>query len=311
MIRDKLRKIVSIIFFIIIILIIIYYVKIHWQEFLQIRVVSWWSLLVLIILTPIFFLATALFFQKSIEPYNLKLSFNEYFGLTMITLMGNYLIPFSGLGVRAVYMKKKYAFPYHHFLTTVIVGWITSLLIFTLAGIITLLFNYFMIHQIDKGLMIVFLMIFLICVLSFFPLNINIKNKILFRIMAPLVLWQEYIRNKRILGELFWLTFWQFLITALIFYFAYLTFGFKITFMDSFLPTALTLYSSLIRLVPASLGFYEIAVIYPSRILGFSAAEGFSVAFLTRIVSFFWIFALGLIFSYILIKPKDKRKIFK
>lgn len=307
----NIKKIVSVIASILIFIFIIYYIRNHWQDFQNIHIVSWWSLMLLIISTPFLFLVTALFFQKSIEPYNLKLSFNEYFGLTMVTLMGNYLIPFSGLGVRAVYMKKKYAFPYHHFLTTVIVGWITSLIIFTLAGIITLLFDYFIIHQIDKGLMIVFLMIFLICVLSFFPLNINVKNKTFFRIMAPLVLWQDYIKNRKILGELFWLTFWQFLITALMFYFAYLTFGFKITFMDSFLPTALTLYSSLIRLVPASLGFYEIAVVYPSQILGLSTAEGFSVAFLTRIVSFFWIFVLGLIFSYILIKPKGKKENFK
>lgn len=309
--KFNLKKIISIIVFLFIVFFIVYYVKNHWQDFKDIHIVSWWSLATLFFLAPVLFWVTALFFKKSIEPFDPKLCFNEYFGLTVITLMSNYMIPFSGLGVRAVYMKKKYAFPYHHFLTTVIIGWITSLIIFTLAGIIAIMSYYFRVHQIDRGLLIIFLIVLLICLILFLPLKIKTKNKVVSRVIAPWTLWQNYIKNKKIIIWLFWLTFGQFLITALMFYFAYLTFGFKITFMDSFLPTALTLYSSLIRLVPASLGFYEIAVVYPSQVLGLSAAEGFSVAFLTRIVSFFWIFVLGLFFGYILIKSKNKKETFK
>lgn len=303
------KKIASIIVFIIIVLLIVYYIRTHWQDFLNIHIVSWLSLIILIFLTPISFWLIALFFKKSVEPYALKLSFNEYFGLTVITLMGNYSIPYSGFGLRAVYMKKVYAFSYRHFLTTVIVNWLTNILIYTLAGLAALAYYYLKIHKIDWHLTIIFLIVMIISLFSFAPIKIKFKNRLLHRLALPFLLWQEYIRNKKTLKELFVLTFYQFIVAVLMFYFAYLTFGFKISVIDSFLPTILALYSSIIRIVPGSLGLYEIAVVYPSKIFGLSVSEGLSVAILTRMVTFFWTFALGLIFSYILIgKGKHREK---
>lgn len=307
--RFNLKQFASICFLVLIIVIIGYYVKVHWQDFQSIRIVSCWALTGLVILTPIYFGITSLFFQKSLEPFKLRISFNQYFGLTMITLMGNYLIPFSGFGFRAVYMKKIYSFSYRDFLTTVIASWITNFLIYTLAGMVALIVYYFRTHKIEWTLFLIFLIVLIISCLSFIPLKKNnTQNKILISIASSLALWQEYIKNKDILKKLFVLTFYQFIVTALMFYFAYLTFGFKITFIDSFLPTTLSLYSSVIRLVPASLGFYEAAVVYPSKVMGLSIAQGLLVSTLTRVVTMFWTFALGLIFSYILVRKNPEVK---
>ena len=56
------KKIISVIISLFIVFLIIYYVNAHWQEFLQIKIVSWPSLTALIFLMPILFLITALFF---------------------------------------------------------------------------------------------------------------------------------------------------------------------------------------------------------------------------------------------------------
>lgn len=300
------KKIASVFISIIIVIFITYYIRIHWQEFRDIHVVSWLSLAALVFVTPISFWLVALFFKKSVEPYALKLSFNEYFGLTVITLMGNYLFPFSGFGLRAVYMKRVYSFSYRNFLTTVIVNWVTNILIYTLGGLAALIIYYLRTHKIDWNLTAIFLIVMAISLFSFVPIKIKTKNKLLSRIISPLALWQEYIKNKDILKKLLWLTFYQFIMATSMFYFAYLSFGFKMTFIDSVLPTVLSLYSAIVRLVPASIGLYEIAVIYPSKILGLSVSEGLSVTILTRIVTLFWTFALGLLFSYILISSKKQ-----
>ena len=300
------KKIISVTISLFIVFLIIYYVKVHWQEFLQIRIVSWQSLTALIFLMPILFLITALFFQVSLKPYKLKLAFKEYFGLTMITLMGNYLIPFSGLGLRAVYMKKVYQFSYRHFLTTVIVSWITNFLVYALAGIFALIILYLKTRQMNLTLTIIFLIVFLVSLCSFIPFKVSSKNKTIVRFISTLLLWQDYIKNRKIIAKLFYLTICQFLVAAFSFYFAYLAFGFKITFVDSFLPTALSLYSSVIRIVPASLGFYELAVVYPSKVIGLSIADGLLISAITRAATIFWTFALGLLFGYILFRHKEQ-----
>jgi uncharacterized membrane protein YbhN (UPF0104 family) len=286
-----------------------FYLKKHWSDFKGIEIVSWWSLVGLVILTPLSFLISAFYFRKSLEPYPLRLPFKECFGLVMMTLMGNYTIPFSGFGMRAVYLKKIHGFAYRNFLTNMVVNWITNFLIYTSAGIIALIVYYWRTHQTAWTMVIIFFSVMIISLASFIPLKINPKKKrgkFLSNLVLPLILWQKYIKHRGILKSLLLLTFWQFLAATLMFYFAYLTFGFKITFIDSILPNTLSLYTSVIRVVPASLGFYEAAVAYPSKFLGLSLAQGLAVAALTRLVTIFWTFALGLWFSYILIEPMKK-----
>lgn len=294
------KKIISILVFFAIVVFLGFYLKTQWPQFNKIHIVSWWSFAGLFILTPISFWVTAFFFRVSLEPYFLKLSFREYFGLTMLTLMGNYTIPFSGLGVRAVYMKKNYNFSYGKFLTIVVANWVTNFLIYSLAGMLALIIYYLRFHIWNWPLSVIFLTVLLFSILTFLPIKTKIKI---------LISWHEYLKDKEIINKLLAITFWQFLATALTFYFAYLAFGFRITFLDSFFATTLSLYSSVIRLVPASLGFYEAAITYPSRVLGFSIADGLAVSAITRAATIFWTFTLGGIFGYILLgKSKVKNQ---
>lgn len=295
------KKILSIIVFIFVAVFFVFYLKNNWRDFSSIHIVSWWYLSGFIILTLISFFITALFFQKSVEPFSLKLTFNEYFGLTMITMMGNYLIPFSGLGFRAIYMRKVYNFSYQNFITTVIANWITNFLIYSAAGIFALILFLLRSGDINWPLMSIFIVFIIISLLTFIPVNPNKKYSKLFnRIILPLIDWQEYLKNKTVIQQLLVLTFWQFIVATLAFYFAFLTFNFKITFFESFLPTILSLYSAVIRLVPASFGLYEASIVYPAKIIGFSVANGLAVSALTRVVSMFLTFVLALWFSYIL-----------
>src|SRR3990172_6330318 len=151
-----LKKIISIIVFIIIIVIIGYYLKSNWTFFEDLKITSRGSLIGLILTAWFSIYLTALFFAESLLPFRIKLCFKEYFGLTMITLMGNYLLPFSGIGVRAVYMKNVYKFSYRNFFTTVLANWITNFLIYSLAGLLALFFYYQATGQINWPLLIIF-----------------------------------------------------------------------------------------------------------------------------------------------------------
>jgi len=101
---------------------------------------------------------------------------------------------------------------------------------------------------------------FIFRLISFFPIHTAGKiylNRIRRQMAGYMLKIPSCMPYKKIVtpsrNKLFVITFWQFLASALTFYFAYLAFDFRITFLDSFFATILSLYSSVIRLVPASL----------------------------------------------------------
>ncbi len=307
-ISQTLKQIISLVFFIVIAVFLALYLKNHWQDFDNVEIVSWPAFIGVLVLTPIVFYITSWFFQVSLIPFKLKLPFREYFGLTMITLLWNYFIPFSGLGVRAVYLNKKYKFTYEKFLVTVAANWFTNFVVYSVLGIIALVMYYFRTQMFSWPLAIIFSSVAIVSLLTLWPIKKKVKNKTIAKILYTLELWRKYFKNKEIINKLLVITFYQFLLNTFVFYLAFMSFGLKISFFDTFLPNVLSLYSSLIRIIPISLGIYELSVTYPTTVLGLSIADGLLVSTLTRIGIMFWIFTLGLIFSYILVKPFKKEK---
>ncbi len=307
---SKLKNYLSLAAFFLIVVFIVYYIKSHWSEFQDIRITSWFNAAILFIIAPINILIQGLFLKVLMEPFGVKLKFNEWLGLMVLTLLGNILIPFGGLGFRAAYLKKYYNFGYTDFLSTTVAVWLISYVIFTIGGIIGLIFLYWQSKIMDFNLMVIFGVILLGCLIVwFFPFKISSsKNKIIHYFSLLIKSWQFIKSDKFLVKRLIQLITLQLLVLSSIFFFAYQAFDFKVNFIGSFLPACLSLYTFFIRIVPASLGIYEIAVIYPSQVLGLNVAQGLSVAFLTRIAIYSWIFVLGLIFGYILLRKNSKKK---
>ena len=86
-----------------------------------------------------------------------------------------------------------------------------------------------------------------------------------------------------------------------IFYLTYQALHFNVSYLSSLIVGSLSLYSLLIRITPASFGFYEATVVYTTKILNLSVANGLLVAMTTRIVNMVWVFILGPAFSYFMI----------
>ena len=77
--------------------------------------VSVWEGLVLLSIGFAGILLNAVQFKIVAKIFSIELNFDEWFGLSSINTMYNYLLPGkAGLAVRGVYLKKKYNFPYSH-----------------------------------------------------------------------------------------------------------------------------------------------------------------------------------------------------
>ena len=285
-----------------------FYIKNHLVEFQDIRFLSWGNILIILVLTLAYFIVQGLILKSILEPFKIQLPFKEWFGLTMITLLGNYLIPFGGLGFRATYLKKRYLFDYTHFLSTLAAITVIEFLIFTLAGAVALFYLFFQANFFDPVLTILLGSVLSICLaIIFFPLRFkSSKNKILMRFGNLLKSWYSLKRDRSLIKKIIGLTFWEFVFYSAIFYFSFRVFNLSISWFESFLFSSLSDYSLFIRLLPASLGFYEGAVVYVAKLLGFTVAQGLLVMAVIRFASIVWIFTFGLFFSYILLRSKSK-----
>lgn len=306
---NKLKRILSLIAFAGIVIFFVVYLRRHWSEFRQIEIQSWWIFAAIFVLTPISFYWQSLILKIVVEPFGIHLKFKEYFGLLCLTLLGNFMIPFSGLGFRAVYLKKINRLSYINFLTTVLVLWTFDFIIYTVGGLFGLFLLKSRLNIFDWKLTLFFLLVLVMAIIWLLPFRLpKYKNRLIIIINKVLAGRKKIFKHPEIIRRLIYLTIIQSLVTTLIFFLCYRLYGFRINFADSFLANTLGLYSFFIRLVPGNLGIFELAVVYPSKILGLTVAQGLSVSAVNRLANIAWTFTLGLLFGYILVRPKRKVK---
>jgi len=305
-----LKKIASFLLFSLLLFWIGLYVKGHLSGFQDIRSLSLKYFFILPFFYFMYFLLQGFILKTVVEPFGIRLKFNEWFGIIMITLMGNCLVPFGGFGFRATYLKRIHAFDYTHFISTLGAIYLIEFLIFTLGGFIGLGLLYFNSGIFDLPITILTSVVFSISatVLIFSPHLPRLKNAILQRINAVLESWRTIKMNYKLIKRLLWLTLLEFLLVSYIFYFAFHSFNFGISFVNTFLTVCLSDYSLFIRLLPASFGLYEGAIVYSSRLFNLTVAQGLLVAVANRAASLFLIFTLGPLYCFILIKKKSTDK---
>ena len=92
----------------------------HPENLMALRSISAGSLVLLAGLALLKLAAMGMFTWINLDALGIRLRFGEWFGLSAMTAMGNYLIAFrGGAAIRGVYLKSKYHFPYSLFLSTV------------------------------------------------------------------------------------------------------------------------------------------------------------------------------------------------
>jgi len=282
----------------------IWFIKGNWNDFSKIKDVSVFDFVLLATIALVYVVAQGLILKEIVVPFNIRLKWKEWFGIVIVTLLGNYIVPFGGLGFRGAYLKTRYSFDYTHFLSTLSIVYLLEFLVFTFGGLFSLVFLYYKFGFFDLFSAILLSVILVTIVILFFNSHLIFlpKTKLFYRINNMLDSWRLLVSDRNLLKKIFFLTFLEFFIFSSLFYFVLISLNFKADFLQSFLPACFSDYASIIRLLPASLGFHEGAVTYAYKISGYSVVQGLLVAGIIRVVLAFWIFLLGPIFSFVLIK---------
>ena len=301
---NRFKRSVSIFVIIITFLLLFHYLRNDFNKFKDIHIFTFIPFVYLFILATISLINNGLLLKYIIKPFNLKLNPKEWFGLSVLTTLGNYITPFSGGAIfRATYLKKKYNFPYSSFISTLGGIYLIAFLMSSIVGLISIIFFSFLYGESNLYLTILFtfLVTFLISMLLIpFRFN-NTNNNFLNKFIKILNGWNK-IRESRIIKPIILLNLINLIILALMIFFEFKIFGVKITFLQALFLSVTSNISVLIGITPSSLGIRETLVAFSANIIGIPIHQSLIVVLLDRAIFLIIISILGPLFIYLLFR---------
>jgi len=281
----------------------------HLDDFKQIALINplWLIPLIAIFLLNYFFISIQT--KVLIEPFGIKLKNFEVYMLSLVTGFYNVITPaHGGMGVRAVYLKKKHNFTYTNFLASLAGMYVLTFFIGSLFGLISLFFIWEIYHIFNFIVFLVFSALFfpLLGIIIFSPEIKETKNQFINKFIKVANGWNLIRKNKKIVLTCLSVTFASLIVNLFSTILYYKIFGININFIQSLFLNSFGTISLLIQITPGNLGVSEALAVFSASILGISPTDSLSVAILGRIVQMIVLFILGPIFSYRLLKHKPK-----
>ena len=280
------------------------YLKHHLDLFEHIRNMSVWSGLLLYLMSVLLLAANGLYLRIFAKKFSVDLHVKEWFGLAAVTAMGNYLTPLSGgLIARATYLKRRYGFPYGHFLAMLTANYMIAFAVIGVTGVVTLLTL-----DVTESFLWPILLFFLVslCAILLVLLvptpSIGSRYRWLLFVRHAMEGLHALRRDGALLGKLVALTFFSIAVGALLLFAAFQSTGSAVPFSSVLLIYLLTSYTVLMNVTPGNLGVQEVATSLAAAILGAGADAGLLASLVVRAVAILAAFTIGPIFSYLLSK---------
>jgi len=276
---------------------------IHKEGWREIQRVSLANLVLLLMLQLGSLVVNGIFLKIFAAKFGLVLGFREWFGLSVVTTMGNYLTPFSGgLFARAAYLKRKYAFSYASFVSVMAANY---LIVFFNCGLLGVWISALLARRIHSFRLEIPLFFGSVsCTAILLALMPNVKLKTSNRWSRALSkVWEGWniVRTDfLLLLKLSVLTLVNLVLAAASLFVAYRALELPIDFLSALLIGLFASLSILLRVTPGNLGIQEAVISLTSALLGAGLEEGFLGAMLVRAASLVVVFILGPVFSYLL-----------
>jgi uncharacterized membrane protein YbhN (UPF0104 family) len=234
--------------------------------------------------------------------FGIRLRILDWFGLSVVTSLGNYLAPFSGgMFARANYLKLRYGFAYVHSAAMLAAGYLVTYWVVGLIGMLVMLTR---IGKDDFSSPVLFFFLAAtigITLIVLFPvINVRSQNRLALMVASALEGWRMLRSDKTLLAKVAALTLVNVLLIGGTYWYAFSVAGTTVSFSAAMLIGLLTLFSRITNITPGNFGVQEAVTSLTSGLLGAGADTGLLAALLIRATSVILVFALGPIFSYLL-----------
>jgi len=282
---------------------IILYIRGHGSEFGDILNLSLMLVAALCFVLLIDSIVLGLFTKVLMQYLNIRLKFNEWYGLSLVSNLWNYIIPFQGgAGARAIYLKKVHNFAIPHFLGTMLALYFISFFVNAVIGLFCILYIHLQYHYTNMIVFYFFAVVFVTTslLMLFSPKVPEFKNWLLKKISEVINAWYGIRRHRALVLRLVLIILLHAVFELLTVYYGFKAYGVSLSFFKCLLLSTLLAFSVLIKITPGSLGITEGIIVFGAQIFGIPPAQSLLAAGLIRVVNLVLIFTLGPIYNYIL-----------
>ena len=306
--NKRVRGIISLSILILLIFFAYRYVSQNIDDFDSITIKNPFFIFILFILSFISYYLNGVSTKILLAPLNVKLNNNEAFGTSVLTGFYNMITPFrGGIAARAVYLKKKHGFSYTNFLASLAALVVISFIVISIMGLVSVWFIWarFKIFSLILFLLFCITLLAMLTLIIISPYVKETKYKWMNFFLKIATGWKLLKNDKKIIINLILLNVISQIIGALTLLFQYKVIGIEITIMQAIFISSIAAFSLWIGLTPASLGIQEALTVFSAVAIGLSASETLFAAIIGRLVSSVFLFILGPIYSYYMLKKKD------
>ena len=258
-----------------------------------------------------YFLSNAMILKILLNSFQISLSVKECLSISSLAGIGNFLTALRGGTIgKAVYLKKKYTFPYMTFIAATSAIALINLNLAAFTGVIAILLIGYSSHSLLAVLLAFFVAVnLLFCFLLFSPGKVGTCRWKIFDRLSAIAKGLDLIRKDTTLViKISFLLFVNFILSISELALSYRAFSIDVSLVEVILIDTISIFSEIIKVLPANLGIYEGSVALSSQILSVGFSEGLLAAGLVRVVSICVMLTFGLILGLRLLlgKPKEE-----
>jgi len=310
-IYSRYKPLVSLCVTCLVLALLVRFTGIRLDDFRVLKTIPLGSLALLLAASLFFRLTLGYNFRLLMLFFRVKLTFREWFGLTAVSTMTNYLLPVkAGTLAQAAYLKKAHAFNYALFVSSLVGFYSVTFLVNAVAGLALSLIEFHANFVAGNKVILFFCVVTLVTFIPFVLLGISrrlaIRPELLKRVLKGIEL---FFKEKRVMTRFILSQILVIFAIGLRFLFAFWALGVHIDYLSCTIVALVTSFSIFLSITPANIGIKEFFMVASSTALGINASEAMMVAVVDRGVDILSSFAAGGAFSYLLVKkPRESSR---
>ena len=296
-------RVCSVVVVIIVVLAIAIYLYYQPYSLRFLKNVSLSNLIFLIIIRLLFQASNGLLLREFASKFGTFLKPKEWFGLSIVTTMGNYLSPFSGgMIARAAYLKHRHSFPYARFASLMAASYLIYFwAVGATGGITVILYGKDLMFYRQMILFFVGIVLIMSILIILPPIRFSRINRLTTVINNAIDGWACIKVDKTLLLKLTIYALTCICLNGLSFWVAFTALAdFPVSLGAVFLISLLSVFSILFNLTPSNFGLQEAIISLTSGMFGIGTGLGLMASLLIRAASLIPAFTLGPAFSFIL-----------
>jgi uncharacterized membrane protein YbhN (UPF0104 family) len=299
--QTTLRKVLSFSILLICLLWIGLYIRNNPSDFSGIRELSAGVVAILAVVLIIDTIILGLFNKVLMDHLEVPLKFKEWYGLSIVSNLWNYILPFrGGAGIRALYLKKVQLFSVSDFLGTMLALYFISFLVNSFIGLFCVFTIYFKYTVIHIPISFFFGVVFILMGGSIFlsPKIPYAKNWFLEKVFSVLRSWDNIRKEGDLIARLILVVVVHAVLELLTVYASFAAYSIQASLIQCLFISTIFSFSVLLKITPGSLGITEALMVIGANTFGITPGQSLLAAGLIRAVNMCLIFLIAPIFNY-------------